>query len=190
MKVIVWDLDDVLNPLTEAWFHHVWLPEHLACSVAYAALQHNPPLAELAVTRDDYLTSLDRFRLSPAGLDLAPNPTVAQWFKRHGPAFHHHVLTARPLNSVPQASAWVFRHFGPWIRHFHFIPSERADAPLPTYDVTKADCLRRLGRVDYFIDDSLDNIRAAAQAGICSLAFPQPWNDPTVPLETLLEQLQ
>ena len=188
MKTIVWDLDDVLNNLMESWLTTAWPQERSEFPVAYQQLRSNPPLAELRVPLADYLASLDRFRLSPAGQNLRPNPLVLAWFERQGCYFRHHVLTARPLCSVAPASAWVFTHFGRWIRHFHFVPSPRPDDRLPAYDQTKAEALGRIGQVDFFVDDSPENV-AAAGPGVRGFVFPQPWNHAELTVSRILDEL-
>src|ERR1035438_2708221 len=109
-KTIVWDLDDVLNNLTEAWLKLGWQAEHPECHVAFGQLCSNPPLSELNTTQTEYLASLDRFRVSDAAQKLRPNPVILEWFHRHGGQFRHHVLTARPVNSVAPGAAWLFNH--------------------------------------------------------------------------------
>ena len=150
MKTIVWDLDDVLNRFTQSWLHQAWRVEHPECRTPFAALRSNPPLRELNASREEYLESLDRFR--------------------------HHVLTARPTRTAGAAAAWVFTHFGRWVRHFHFVPSPRSDESLPPYDTAKSEALARLGAVDIFIDDSPLNVAAASALDIHAFLFPQPWN--------------
>lgn len=176
MKTIVWDLDDVLNRFTESWLKAGWQVEHPACRTTYRELRSNPPLHELNASESEYLDSLDRFRVSPAGQNLEPHPLVLAWFKQSGDHFRHHVLTARPAKTAGVAAAWVFTHFGRWIRHFHFVPSPRPDESLPVYDAAKADVLARLDPVDFFVDDSPQNVEAATARGIRSFVFPQPWN--------------
>lgn len=189
MKTIVWDLDDVLNNLMESWLGNAWLVEHAGSKTSFVQLRSNPPLAELSTTSDEYLASLDRFRLSPTATDLKPHPAILNWFQRFGDRFNHHVLTARPVQTVAPAAAWTFTHFGHWIRHFHFVPSPRTGETLPAYDRTKADMLSKFEQVDFFIDDSAENVAAANAVGVNALVFPQPWNrsDWTVP--ALLNEL-
>jgi hypothetical protein len=189
MNLIVWDLDDVLNDFTEAWFAAVWQAEHPGARLAFADLRSNPPLQELGMSREDYLDSLDRFRLSPAAQALAPNAAVFDWFTRAGGRFRHAVLTARPWHCVAPAAAWVFTHFGHWVRQFHFVPSPRAGQPLPGCDATKGEALGRFGPVDFFVDDSPANVAAAAALGIRALLFPQPWNQSTLTVAELLGEL-
>jgi hypothetical protein len=194
LKTIVWDLDDVLNHLTAAWLENAWRIEHPDATISYAQLRSNPPLAELGTTQTEYLASLDRFRVSEAAQKLPPNPFILKWFEQNGGQFRHHVLTARPVKSAGAGAAWTFNHFGGWIRNFHFVPSPRPGESLPNYESSKAQMLARLGPVDFFVDDSPQNVSDAAKLGIEAFVFPQPWNhgDMTVAeiLETIANQFQ
>ena len=185
-QTIVWDLDDVLNRFTETWFRLAWKVEHPECRKEFADLRSHPPLDELGVSRSAYLASIDTFRLSPAARHLPPQPALLRWFRRTGDRFRHVVLTARPLRAVPPAAEWVFTHFGPWVRDFHFVPSQRPRERLPRYDGKKVDVLRRLGGVDYFVDDARENVAAARALGIRAFLFPQPWNPGAPSVATIL----
>ena len=189
MKIIVWDLDDVLNNLMESWLINAWGCEHPDTCPAYSELKSNPPLGELKATRAAYEESLDRFRLSPAGQNLAPNPLLLSWFHREGSRFEHHVLTARPAKTIAVAAAWVFTHFGHWVRHFHFVPSRRPGDWAPEYDANKSELLARLGRVDLFVDDSPVNVAGVAALGKETYLFPQPWNRTGKTVEQFLNEL-
>lgn len=175
MRTLVWDVDDVLNDLMRAWFEKAWLPEHLDCGLRYEQLCENPPDIILGVERHEYLASMDAFRLSPEGFDLAPDVEVLQWFEKHGGRFRHVALTARPLESASGVAAWVMRHFGLWIRSFGIVPS-RPPQCAPAYDRNKGDYLRWLGKGDALIDDSPDNLAQAGALGLTVFAWPQPWN--------------
>ena len=188
-KIIVWDLDDVLNNFTEAWLKLGWQVEHPECQIAYGQLRNNPPLAELGTTRAEYLASLDRFRLSTAAQQLRPNPVLLDWFAREGGRFRHHLLTARPVQGVASGAAWVFQHFGRWVRDFHFVPSPRPGESLPDYETNKAQVLARLGRVDFFVDDSPENVADAARLGIEAFVFSQPLNQAYLPPSGILERI-
>lgn len=189
MKTIVWDLDDVFNDLMRSWLELGWRVEHPESQARFEQLRSNPPLQELNTTGVEYLASLDRFRLSPAGKNLAPNPLLREWFERHGHQFHHHILTARPLSCVSAAETWVLNHFGAWIQHVHFVPSPRPGRNGTVRGATKAEALQRLGPVDFFVDDSIQNVRDASELGICSYLFPQPWNQAPFAVEEILQDL-
>src|ERR1019366_7410686 len=107
---------------------------------------------------------------------------------RHGGQFRHHVLTARPVNSVAPGAAWLFNHFGKWFRDFHFVPSLRSGEFLPSYETSKAEVLARLGPVDFFVDDSPQNVSEAARLGIECFVFPQPWNHTEVAITEILAE--
>jgi hypothetical protein len=68
------------------------------------------------------------------------------------------------------------RHFGDWIRSFHFVPSLRAGQPLPAYDRDKGEFLAWWGRADVLVDDSEANVEQARRAGVRAVLFPRPWN--------------
>jgi len=176
MLTIAWDVDDVLNDLMRAWFEQEWLPGHPGCTLQYSSITENPPDRILGVARREYLESLDRFRLSSDARFLQPLPEVIDWFRQHGHLFRHMALTATPFRSAHLAAEWVIRHYGTWIRSFHFVPSVREDQPALPYDRTKEDFLRRCEKVDLFIDDNPTHIEAARRAGICALTMPRPWN--------------
>jgi len=189
MLTIVWDVDDVLNDLMRAWFEQKWLPGHPGCSLRYDAIIENPPDRLLGITKIEYLESLDCFRLSPAARLLQPLPEVIDWFRQHGHLFRHMALTATPLRSAHLSAEWVIRHYGNWIRSFHFVPSVREGQPATPYARTKEDFFRRSEKVDLFIDDNPTHIEAARRAGICTLTMPRPWNREKQTIHSMLNVL-
>lgn len=188
MLTIVWDVDDVLNDLMYQWFTSQWLVDNPDCGLRYEQLTENPPHVILGVERSAYLASLDRFRATPAALQLAPNPLVLEWLRQYGARFRHMALTSRPLESAPGVAAWVMEYFGDWIRCFGILPS-RPGQSVPVYDQTKAEFLSWIRAGDVLIDDTPENIRFAEAAGIQCYAFPQPWNGAQCTVSTFLQNL-
>lgn len=170
------------------WFTRAWLPAHPGCSIAYQALTANPPHEVLGVPRQEYLDSLDAFRLSHARA-LSPCTRVLGWLQEHGAEFRHLAITATPLHTSPISAAWVMEHFGRWIRTVSVIPSPRSFDTAPKYDATKLDYLRWLGRVDLLVDDSEANLAGAEDAGIKAIVFPRPWNHSRITIDETLAQL-
>ncbi len=189
MKTIVWDVDDVLNDLMRMWFE-TWQAEYPSCSASYDELKQNPPHVVLGITMDEYLKSLDAFRLSPSYHDMLPTREVTDWFMQNGVRFHHGVLTAVPLLAASVSAQWVFRHFGTWIRTFHFVPSGRTDKIIPQYDRNKAEFLKRMSVVDLFIDDNAMNTESVRRAGFNTLLFPRPWNENTATVMETLDRIE
>jgi FMN phosphatase YigB (HAD superfamily) len=189
MLTIVWDVDDVLNDLMEQWFHKAWKRERPECRTAFHELSENPPHAALGVTREEYLASMDSFRRSQAGVQLTPNAEVLRWFAAHGAKARHIALTSRPLETAPDVAAWVMRHFGAWVRCFGVVPT-RAPEGTPVYDRDKGEYLRWLGKGDVLVDDTRENLRAAAAIGMKTLEWPQPWNDSRRSTAEVLEELK
>lgn len=183
---VIWDLDDTLNDLLRAW---VGWPGRPGPPLPYGDLRENPPHRLLGLTLEEYLRSLDRFRTSDEARRLRPDPAVLGWFGERGHDFEHHVLTARPRATVPAAAEWVFTHFGPWIRHFHFVPARRAGDDLPDMGEDKGAVIRRLGGADFFLDDDPQNLAAAAGLVPHRLLVPQPWNPAEGSLAGLLASL-
>ena len=175
MLTIAWDVDDVLNDLMRAWFEKEWLPSHPDCQATYEDLCANPPQTIIGTTLDGYLSSLDRFRCTRYA-ELTPVAEALAWFERHGDNYRHVALTAVPLQSAPVSAAWVLRHFGRWIRSFHFVPSHRNGEAIPQYDGSKSDFLRWFGKADVLVDDLPINVESARQAGVRALLMPRPWN--------------
>jgi len=178
MRTIAWDVDDVLNDLMYAWFTSVWKPAHPESRLSYVDIADNPPYRSLGIAPPEYLASLDEFRLSEAARRMAPNPAVLEWLRCHGAGYRHVALTARPLDTTPAAAEWLFRHFGEYFRCFAVVPS-RPGPLAPRYDGNKGDFLRWLGRADFFVDDSAQNLAAVRELGITPVLYPQPWNGAT-----------
>jgi FMN phosphatase YigB (HAD superfamily) len=188
MKTIIWDVDDVLNDFMRVWFD-TWRAEHSHCAFSYDDLRQNPPYEVLGITMEEYLQSLDTFRQTGSYKDMVPKREVTNWFVQNGYRFHHSVLTAVPLRAAPTSAQWVFRHFGTWIRTFHFVPSRRTGEIIPEYDQNKAELLKRMNAADLFIDDNVFNIESAREAGINVLVFPRPWNENAVSCREALDQI-
>lgn len=175
-RVVVWDVDDVLNDLMRAWLEDVWAPDHPERVVRFDDLRENPPVALLDLSTSEYQSSLDAYRLSTAYSEQAPNPDVIAWLQANGERCRHVALTATALSAAPASAAWVLRHFGRWIRDFAVIPAVRPDADLPIYDVDKGSWLVRLGASAVLVDDSPTNLAAAAAVGTSAVCWPRPWN--------------
>ena len=185
MNLVVWDIDDVLNPLMRDWFEQHWLPRHSECRIAYQELTANPPHRVLGIAEDEYLNSLDEFRAAKAAREMAPNPEVLEWLQPHGARCRHLALTARPLQSAPGAAEWLFRHFGAYIRTFSVVPS-RLTPQLPAYDRSKGEFLDWLGKDAVLVDDSETNVAAAKSLGMQGVVYPQPWNSSRLSVEETL----
>jgi hypothetical protein len=175
MKTIVWDVDDVLNNLMEAWLEEAWKPAHPRCDVPYAGIVKNPPHDILGISETEYLSSLDVFRHSEQARSMRPNTAILEWLQSFGDCYRHVALTARPLAATPPAAEWLFRHFGGYFRCFGVAPC-RLDPTVPAYDRNKADFLAWFGGADYLVDDSPDNIEMVGSIGVQGILFPQPWN--------------
>jgi len=189
MLTIAWDVDDVLNDLMRMWLAKEWLPNHPHHPLSYDDLRANPPLEPIGSNLDEYLCSLDRFRHSRYA-ELEPLPEAKAWFDRHGDSYRHVALTAVPLRAAPISAAWVLRHFGRWIRSFHFVPSRRAGESLPPYDANKQEFLRWWGKADVLVDDLPSNVESARQAGVKAILIPRPWNGKAGALGEAFQELE
>lgn len=177
MKTLAWDVDDVLNSLMRVWFEDFSRKDiHRGIQTTYEQLSENPPHELLGMTLEQYLASLDEFRLSGRYERLEPNSEILNWFNAYGHYCRHLALTAVPLAAAPISSAWVLKHFGKWIRTFHFVPSKRSEEAIPVYDCSKADFIGWHGKIDILLDDNPEHIEQAAQIGIQGILITQPWN--------------
>lgn len=189
MRTIVWDVDDVLNDLMRVWLEQHWLPGHPGCALKYEQIKGNPPHDLLGVSQEEYLASLDDFRLCGRYDSLKPIEEVRQWFITHGAQARHVALTKVPAATAHVSAAWVMKNFGAWIRSFHFIPSFRTGEQVPAYDENKGAYLNYFGRADLLIDDTMENIKAAEAAGVKALVFPRPWNSSKLSVGRLLDKV-
>lgn len=189
MKTIAWDVDDVLNDLMRSWLEQKWIKEHDNCKVRYSEIAENPPHRLLGISLEEYLSSLDEFRLSPLYQQMSPVREVVEWFSAYGTDFRHIALTAVPLIAASASAQWVFKHFGTWIRTFHFVPSKRQGQMLPEYERNKGDFLQWISKVDVLVEDSESNIASAEKAGCKGILMPQPWNKSKHTVEETLSML-
>jgi FMN phosphatase YigB (HAD superfamily) len=186
VETIAWDIDDVLNDLTKAWFELAWLPRHPDCPLVYQDLEVNPPHELLGITKEEYLSSLDQFRLSPAAASLAPDSALVGWFLEYGDQYRHVALTARPKETVYPALRWLLHHFGAWFQTFAFVPAERPGQSSRQPDRNKGEYLAWLGKADFFIDDNTENCLAARELGISTFLVAQPWNRSNLTMSDIL----
>lgn len=189
MLTIAWDIDDVLNALMREWFEDFWLTRHPQCRLKYENLLSNPPHALLGISLDAYRQSLDDFRLSGHYRQMAPNAEVLSWFKEQGRFFRHIALTAVPRIAASVSAAWLVRHFGDWIRTFHFVPSLRKGDIDVDYENSKVEYMKWLNRVDIFIDDHPGHVGGAASNGISTYMVSRPWNTKGMTISEILVAL-
>lgn len=180
---IAWDIDDVLNELMKEWFNE-WRQQYPECKVDYKDITKNPPHELLGISKEEYLASLDKFRLNKYS-ELKPIPEILNWFKNHGDKYRHIALTSTPLKTASISAEWVIRNYGIWIRTFHFIPSRREGVIIPEYDKTKGEYLFN-NKADAIIEDSEENIQSAEKAGVKGIIFSRPWNGGK---DTIIEML-
>jgi hypothetical protein len=190
MKTVAWDVDDVLNSLMRVWFEDFLKKNmHGGIRTTYEQLSENSPHELLGMTPKQYLASLDEFRLSGRYERLEPTGEILNWFNAYGHCCRHLALTAVPLAAAPMSSAWVLKHFGKWIRTFHFVPSKRSEETIPVYDRSKADFIGWHGKIDILIDDNPEHIEQAAQIGLQGILITQPWNAGKMDLSETLSSL-
>lgn len=185
MKTIAWDCDDVLNDLMKDWSMYWRLSRGVILD--YSEIVENPPHNVLGVSKEDYLFSLDKFRMTRYH-KLLPNLQVLDWFKEKGHLYHHIVLTSVPIHCAEISAKWVLHNFGEWIRSFNFIPSYREQCSnIPIYHKSKNEWLRKnKENVDIFIEDNTKNWRDSVDLGIESYLVKQPWNE-GVDIKEILE---
>ncbi len=171
----MWDIDDVLNDLMGEWFAQDWLPRHSTGGIPYHGLSSNPPHEVLGIARTEYLASLDQFRRTRYA-EMAPVAEAMEWFERNGARYRHEALSEVPLAYAHVSADWLLRHFGKWIRSFHFVPSKRDGEIIPAYERSKAEFLGYCGREAILVDDRRENVEAARSLGHLAVLMPRPWN--------------
>lgn len=189
MISIAWDVDDVLNDLMYYWLNNMWLSQHPDCKVCFEQIIKNTPEHIINSTKEEYLLSLDNFRLSKAYLKMEPNPQILAWFENYGEKARHIVLTAIPIKAAHISADWVVRNFGKWIRSYNFIPSPRINEDAPEYEHTKTDYLKWLNKIDVLVEDNEQNIREAENLGIKGILIGKPWNKSKLAVKDALLEL-
>jgi hypothetical protein len=189
LLTIAWDVDDILNDLMRCWLVNKWLPEHPDCKVSFEQITQNTPERIMHSTKEDYLLSLDSFRLSKAYSEIKPNAEVLAWFEEFGDKARHIALTFVPLKAAHVSADWVMKNFGKWIRSFNFVPSPRIGERAPEYDHSKADYLRWFNKIDVLVEDSEENIREAKELGIRGILAAKPWNKSNLSVTAVLAEI-
>ena len=148
--------------------------EENAVPLEYEKILHNPPYTDLGITKDDYLESLDCFRLGKY-MGLEPIPEILGWFQKYGNLAHHVALTATPLSTARLSAEWVMNNFGKWIRTFSFIPSPRKGVDHIQYDKDKIIYCAR-NSIKTIVEDNVATITEAKEWGMNAVIVSQPWN--------------
>jgi len=187
MKVIMWDVDDVLNDLMGAWFSEKWITDHPDCPLSYSDLTENPPHEILGISKNEYLVSLDTYRKS-SFMDLKPNPEVLEWFRLDGKKSMHLAVTAVPVNAAHYSAAWVFKHFGNWIHSFNIVPSPR-EGQKNFGAKSKLEYIRTFSKVDIVVEDNLNTMLPMKEIGMKTVTIPRPWNKSSQSIFDALYQL-
>ena len=187
MKTIAWDIDDVLNDLMGRWLES-YKKKTPDCKVSYPELLKNPPNEIVGISMQDYLSSLDSFRVQNY-LSLSPNPQILGWMKNNSKDFMHIAITSTPMSCAHLSSHWLFKNFGEWIRSFTFIPSKRSADTHPAFFENKADFLKTQN-IYAFIDDNEANISAAKKEGIRAILYPRPWNSQSADTNQILNSIK
>lgn len=190
MLTIAWDVDDVLNDFMRNWLEDFWLVSRKDSVFLYDNLLENPPHEILGITFDEYLNSIDLFRLSDKAFHLEPNKEILNWLEEKGSSFRHMALTAVPLKTSPVSAYWVTKKFGKWIRSFNFVPSKRNGENHPVYHKNKKEFLNWIKKVDILIDDNKDNIEEAESLGIKGILISRPWNTGGYTIKEVLNILE
>lgn len=186
LPVILWDVDDVLNRLTEIWFDTS--ARKFNPPFAYGALTQNPPHELLKISKRDYLDSLDDCREHFLYRE-PPRPEVMTFFHTSGQLFRHVALSAVPAVFMGRSAEWIFRYFGAWIQTVCFIPSARENFPVASMSFdSKSEAAASFGGI--LVDDSPANVADVLNNGGNALLFPAPWNSARdLPVFQLLNSL-
>jgi len=187
MLTIAWDVDDVLNDLTKQWLYYYCKKQNI--KMEYKDIVSNPPHNILNMTFDEYINSLDSFRLSDKALNMLPNSKILNWFEQYGYLFNNIVITSTSAKTSQNSAFWVMKHFYKWIHSFNIVPSYRIDDNVVRTDKTKKDFLERIGNVDIFIDDNKKNIDDAKELKIKTFLVAKPWNKNGLKIEDILMEL-
>jgi FMN phosphatase YigB (HAD superfamily) len=175
MKIVVWDIDDVLNDLMQEWFSFYVVHTGKSQTIAYEDLKENPPNRLLNISKTEYLKSLDEFRAA-YGKEMKPLPDIMRWFEKRGDLYSHFALTATPCFYAGTSAEWLFRNFGRWFSSFNYIPSKREGDEQTHQYLSKGSFLSTYTSIDAFIDDNPKNVQEASALGIKTFLFPRPWN--------------
>ena len=174
MITIAWDVDDVLNNLTEAWLKDY--NERCGFGYKYEDLTQNPPCKLLKLSHSEYIDLLDSFRLSEKAKNLDANLKILKWMKQYSGKFSHIALTATSAHTAHNSAFWVLKNYGQYIHSYNIIPAKR-NYTIATRYKTKKDFLLAHEDVKILVDDNIQNIEEANSCGVKAYLLKQPWNN-------------
>jgi len=155
----------------------------------YADIKKNPPHELLGIGLDEYLASLDSFRMSDKALSMLPNCEIIAWMEKNGESFKHIALSATSHKTSGNGAFWTMKHFSKWINSYNIVPSYRLGENFIKQNETKKDFLVRIKVVDILIDDSEKNIADANSIGVKGFLIAKPWNNGGYTIEEILAKL-
>jgi len=186
-KLVLWDIDDVLNQLMALWLAtsaarlNVMLP-------SYDNLSQNPPHLLLGVEKEAYLASLDHCRANFL-YSQPPREELLDFFREYGGKIRSMTLSCVPVSFAPRAAQWVLEYFGLWLQATLFVPSPRSG--ITVYSKTfasKAEAALALGGI--LVDDNPVLVEQTLTDGGEAILFPAPWNsNNSLGIEQFLDQL-
>lgn len=187
MLTIAWDVDDVLNNLMEEWLKDYSIKNEK--QIPYSSIKENPPSEILGISLNEYFKSLDKFRLSEASLNMAPNSEILNWFEQNGGYFKNIALSATTQFTSQNGAFWVMKHFSKWISSYNIVPSYRDGENYTRQFETKKDFLNWIKVVNILVDDNEKNIQQAEELGIKGFLVSRPWNTGGLTITEILAEL-
>ncbi len=187
MITIAWDVDDVLNNLTGEWLKYFC--KKYDKDISYSELTVNPPCEIIGVGLDEYLKSLDEFRMTDIALNLTPNKYILDWMKKSGRRFNHIALSATSAQTACNGAYWVMKNFYEYIHSYNIVPSYRNNDTISRPFKDKGEFIKECKYIDILIDDSEKNIERAKNAGALGFLVKQPWNKNGLEITEILEKL-
>ena len=174
MITIAWDVDDVLNNLTECWLKYY--NSNNNTSFDYNDITKNPPHEILNISFEKYIESLDEFRMSEYAQQLVPNQDILDFMDKHKDRFNHIALTATSAHTAYNSSYWVLKNFYKYVFSYNVVPAKRDYLTYSNYSDKKS-FLQQHSDVKILIDDSIKNVEDANSIGVKAYLLKRPWNE-------------
>ena len=121
------------------------------------------------ISEEEAIKRTHEFVISSQHLNIIPTNGAVETLKRLSEKFELIIITARDGSQSDSANQLIEKYFGTIFSSVHFLYENGVKKS------TKGELCKDLN-IDFFVDDSISNVKNTHEAGITTFLFDTPWN--------------